>query len=97
MQRLVALGLVLVVAAVLLYTTSALLPFGSFPQRKLGVFENQSVGQHILENAPTERQAANVVTAVVWDYRGYDTLGEATVLFTAVCGVIMLFAAARRG
>ena len=31
------------------------------------------------------------VTAVVFDYRGFDTLGEATVLFAAATGVIVLF------
>jgi hypothetical protein len=30
----------------------------------------------------------NVVTAIVFDYRGFDTLGEATVLFAAVTGVL---------
>jgi len=30
----------------------------------------------------------NVVTAVLFDYRGLDTLGEATILFTAVSGVL---------
>jgi len=32
--------------------------------------------------------SANLVTGIVFDYRGYDTLGEATVLFTAVIGVL---------
>jgi len=32
--------------------------------------------------------SANLVTGVIFDYRGYDTLGEATVLFTAVIGVL---------
>jgi multisubunit Na+/H+ antiporter MnhB subunit len=32
--------------------------------------------------------AANVVAAIILDFRGYDTLGEATVLFTAVLGVL---------
>lgn len=32
--------------------------------------------------------AANLVGAVILDFRGYDTLGEATVLFTAVVGVV---------
>jgi multicomponent Na+:H+ antiporter subunit B len=32
--------------------------------------------------------AANIVTAVLLDYRAYDTLGEATVLFTAIMGAI---------
>lgn len=32
--------------------------------------------------------ASNLVAAVILDFRGYDTLGEATVLFTSVMGVI---------
>jgi multicomponent Na+:H+ antiporter subunit B len=34
--------------------------------------------------------AANVVATIILDFRGYDTLGEATVLFTAVIGVLTL-------
>ena len=33
----------------------------------------------------------NIVTSVLADYRGYDTLGEATVIFTAGVGVMLLF------
>ena len=32
--------------------------------------------------------AANIVASVILDYRAFDTLGEATVLFTAVIGVL---------
>ncbi|MBN1434125.1 DUF4040 domain-containing protein [Candidatus Fermentibacterales bacterium] len=32
--------------------------------------------------------STNVVASVILDYRAYDTLGEATVLFTAVVGVL---------
>ena len=32
--------------------------------------------------------ASNLVAAVILDFRGYDTLGEATVLFTSVAGVV---------
>ncbi|MGQ1784949.1 MULTISPECIES: hydrogen gas-evolving membrane-bound hydrogenase subunit E [unclassified Saccharicrinis] len=32
--------------------------------------------------------SANLVTGVLFDFRGYDTLGEATILFTAVIGVL---------
>jgi multisubunit Na+/H+ antiporter MnhB subunit len=32
--------------------------------------------------------AANLVAAVILDFRAYDTLGEAVVLFTAVVGVL---------
>ncbi len=35
--------------------------------------------------------AQNLVTAVLFDYRAFDTMGEATVVFAAVAGVVMLF------
>ena len=38
------------------------------------------------ENGPSTN---NAVTAVVFDYRGFDTIGEATVLFAAVSGVMI--------
>ncbi|MGD8627752.1 MAG: hypothetical protein PVH52_01590, partial [bacterium] len=34
--------------------------------------------------------AANIVTAVLLDYRAYDTLGEATVLFASIIGAIAI-------
>jgi len=33
----------------------------------------------------------NIVTSIVFDFRGFDTLGEATVLFPAVLGVGLMF------
>lgn len=41
--------------------------------------------------AQAQATANNIVTAVVFDYRGFDTLGEATVLFAAVIAVSALF------
>jgi len=97
MQRALALGMVVAIGVLLVFTVSTnLLPFGSFPSRQIGENIDNSIGQHILENAPQQTGAANVVTSVVWGYRGYDTLGEATVLFTAVVGVVMIFRAFRR-
>jgi multisubunit Na+/H+ antiporter MnhB subunit len=34
--------------------------------------------------------AANLVSAVILDYRAYDTLGEATVLFTSILGALVI-------
>ncbi|MDP2940332.1 MAG: DUF4040 domain-containing protein [Candidatus Omnitrophota bacterium] len=34
--------------------------------------------------------ATNIVSAIILDFRGYDTLGEATILFTAVMGVLAI-------
>jgi multicomponent Na+:H+ antiporter subunit B len=38
----------------------------------------------------------NAVTSVLADYRGYDTLGETTVIFTAGIGVMLLLRGRRR-
>ena len=37
----------------------------------------------------------NVVTSVLTSYRGYDTLGELTVIFAAAVGVLLLLGTAR--
>jgi multicomponent Na+:H+ antiporter subunit B len=46
-----------------------------------------------LENAPADTNLSNVVTAVLLNYRAYDMLGVAAVIFAAVTGA---FAALRR-
>lgn len=51
---------------------------------------NESITKHYLDNAGEETGATNVVTAIVVEYRGFDTLGEVTVLFTASIGLSML-------
>lgn len=43
-----------------------------------------------LERMPGEFDLPNAVTAVLASYRGYDTLGETTVIFTAGIGVLLL-------
>src|SRR4051794_40998805 len=40
--------------------------------------------------AVPERHATNVITAVNFDYRGFDTLGEEFILFVAVLGMALL-------
>jgi multicomponent Na+:H+ antiporter subunit B len=49
-----------------------------------------STSQHYLENGAAETGSANLVTAVILDYRAYDTLGEVTVLFTAILGSLTI-------
>jgi multisubunit Na+/H+ antiporter MnhB subunit len=46
------------------------------------------VAKTYVEDGLAKTGAANIVAAIILDYRGYDTLGEATVLFTAVMGVL---------
>ena len=46
-----------------------------------------NVANGYLEHAFEETGSANYVTAVLLDFRGYDTLGEATVIFCSIIGV----------
>jgi multicomponent Na+:H+ antiporter subunit B len=50
----------------------------------------ESPTNHYLRQGLTETGAANIVTSVILDYRAYDTLGEATVLFTAIIGALAI-------
>jgi multicomponent Na+:H+ antiporter subunit B len=43
-----------------------------------------------------ERHATNAVTAIVFDFRGLDTMGEEFILFAAVTGVVLLLRAQER-
>ena len=47
-------------------------------------------GDYISRLAVYERHATDTVNAINYDYRGFDTLGEEFILFTAVVGVMML-------
>ncbi len=97
-QKMASILFVGVVGAVLVASAILILPeYGTFPQRKLGTTEENAIGQWYIENAPLVTQigtgSANVVTSIVWGYRGYDTFGESTVLFTAVVGVLAVLRA----
>lgn len=48
------------------------------------------MAEHYIENAAGKTGSANLVTGVVFDFRGYDTMGEAVVLVTAVIGVLTI-------
>ena len=79
------------VGAALVYGTLGL-PAFSDPERR---------STHTSSRATSTRRCAetgvpNVVTAVLASYRGYDTLGETTVVFTAGAGVIALLRRRRR-
>jgi multisubunit Na+/H+ antiporter MnhB subunit len=46
------------------------------------------VAKEYIDKGLEKTGAANIVAAIILDFRGYDTLGEATILFTAVMGVL---------
>ncbi len=69
----------------------AFLILSAFSMRPFGEPSFREMDDYYIENAQAETGANNVVTTIVFDYRGFDTLGEATVLFTAVVGIVALF------
>jgi len=48
------------------------------------------VAKIYLKEGLNKTGASNLVASVILDFRAYDTLGEATVLFTAVIGVLAI-------
>jgi multisubunit Na+/H+ antiporter MnhB subunit len=46
------------------------------------------MAESYINGAAEKTGSANLVTGVVFDFRGYDTMGEAVVLVTAVLGVL---------
>ena len=51
---------------------------------------------HYLQNGLQETGSANLVTSIILDYRVYDTLGEVTVLFTAILGSLTILRIRRK-
>ncbi len=73
--------------------TGAALIYGTFDMPHFGD-PNAPIHQHVvtryIEQSPQEIGIPNVVTEVLASYRGFDTLGELTVILTAGVGVIAL-------
>jgi multicomponent Na+:H+ antiporter subunit B len=81
------------VGAALIWGTIGLSPFGT-----ADAVIHKHVAPKYLADSIKDTMAPNVVTATLADYRGYDTLGETTVIFTAGIGVMLLLrGGARRG
>lgn len=71
------------VLAVFFVFTALMLSFGA-PMKT-------QMDDYIIMHTQQETGTNSAVTTIVFDYRGFDTLGEATILFAAVSGVLMIF------
>ncbi|HEX5583844.1 hydrogen gas-evolving membrane-bound hydrogenase subunit E [Gaiella sp.] len=78
-----------VVGAPVLGAFAALLGFGLSGAPRFGEFHGV-YGELLNTIAVPQRHTTNVVTAIVFDYRGFDTMGEEFILFAAVIGVVLL-------
>jgi multicomponent Na+:H+ antiporter subunit B len=84
----VALAVVFAAGAALIYATTDMPAFGD-PNSPA----NSSIGQMYVEQTPDDISVPNIVTAVLASYRGFDTLGETMVIFTAGVAVMLLLGA----
>ena len=84
MKRLVWFAL-MITAGLLIYTDTTLPRVGD-PNSPASTH----VSPHYIEHSHEETGAPNFVTAVLADYRGYDTLGETTVIFTAGLACLLI-------
>ncbi|WP_337993233.1 DUF4040 domain-containing protein [Thalassomonas viridans] len=84
-KPLLALVTVAVTAGLLIYGTLEMPPFGSAYAPA-----HQHIAPHYIHQSFGETGIINIVTSVLASYRGYDTLGELIVIFTAGIGVLVL-------
>ncbi len=90
-----------IVAIVFVVLTGALLIYGTLDMPHYGDPQSPAqthpeLTQHYLYKSPDETGMPNVVTSVLASYRGYDTLGETVVVFTAGIAVLSLLGLIRR-
>jgi multicomponent Na+:H+ antiporter subunit B len=90
-SSLLPLVVVLVTGAILVYGTLDMPPYGD-PENPA----HHHVAPHYLEESEHEIGIPNVVTSVLASYRGYDTMGETTVIFAAMVGVLLMLSGRRR-
>lgn len=62
-------------------------------------WERNEVTNYYITKGLMETNAPSILNAIVWDFRGFDTLGEEMVLFTAAVGVftVMVFGISEKG
>jgi len=89
--KLLALIAVLMTGTLLLYGTIDMPDWGD-PHSPASIH----VSPRYIEKTVEETAVPNVVTSVLADYRGYDTLGETVVIFTAAMACILLIRRPRK-
>ena len=88
---LLPLAVVLIVGGALIYGSLDMPVYGD-PDAPA----HRHVAPRYINDSPAETGLPNVVTSVLASYRGFDTLGEVTVIFTAGIGVILIMGTWRR-
>ena len=92
MKKLPALLITIIAGALLLYSAGEFPPWGDLQQPA-----SLHVSPRYIEKTLAETGVPNAVTSVLADYRGYDTMFETSVIFSAGVAVMMLLRGMRHG
>jgi multicomponent Na+:H+ antiporter subunit B len=79
-------------------TTGAALIYGTMDMPRLGDPDapaQRHVAPYYIAHTKSDIGVDNIVTAILASYRGFDTLGETAVVFTAGVGVLLLLSRGR--
>jgi multisubunit Na+/H+ antiporter MnhB subunit len=85
-------GTVTSIVIILIIFLAGIEVFRTLPAFGVPVFSqfSNAASQTYITEGLTKTGAANIVAAIILDYRGYDTLGEAAVLFTSIIGATVI-------
>lgn len=84
-MKICSLIIVIITTALLIYSAEEMPDWGN-PR----VPASLHVSPRYIEKTVEETATPNMVTSVLADYRGYDTLGETTVIFTAGISCLLI-------
>ncbi|MDK2835554.1 MAG: hypothetical protein PWP21_331 [Thermosediminibacterales bacterium] len=85
MRRVLSILIITIFSLILIITVLEMPVFGDIKNPT-----NNHVPSWYIENAIKDTGALNIVTSIILDYRGFDTLGEAVVLFLSTISVISI-------
>ena len=88
-----------VLGVIVTIITGALLIYGTLDMPDWGNPDtpaSRHVSPRYITKTEVDTATPNIVTSILADYRGYDTLGETTVIFTAGISCILLLRKRRK-
>ena len=85
-------GVIVSVVVIFVIFLGGVKVFETLPEFGTPIFAQipDAASQTYLADGLKKTGAANIVSAVILDFRAYDTLGEATVLFTSIIGATVI-------
>ncbi len=85
-------GMVVSIVVIFVIFLAGIKVFETLPDFGTAIFSKvpEAASQTYISEGLAKTGAANIVTSVILDFRAYDTLGEATVLFTSIIGATVI-------